>query len=70
MTEQVVLKVEGMSCRHCKVAVENSLKNIPGVKDAVVDLKDNTVKVSYEKGKVALDDLEKAIADAGYKVVK
>lgn len=68
--EQVVLKVEGMSCGHCKMAVEKSLKNISGVQDAVVDLEAKTVKVSYDAGKATRNDLEKAITDAGYEVVK
>ena len=34
----VTLKVEGMSCNHCKEAVEGALKKLPGVKSAVVDL--------------------------------
>lgn len=68
--EQVVLNVEGMSCQHCKMAVEKSLQNLFGVTKAEVDLVANTVKISYEMGKVTLEDFEKAISDAGYEVVK
>jgi len=68
--EKVVLNVAGMSCKHCKMAVEKSLQNLSGVSNAEVDLAANTVKISYDMGKVNLDDFEKAIADAGYEVVK
>ncbi len=68
--EQVVINVAGMSCKHCKMAVEKSLQSLSGVSNAEVDLAANTVKISYDMGKVNLDDFEKAIADAGYEVVK
>lgn len=68
--EQVILNVAGMSCQHCKMAVEKSLQNLSGVTNAEVDLAANIVKISYEMGKVTLDDFEKVITDAGYKVVK
>lgn len=68
--KQAVLNIEGMSCKHCKAAVEKSLQNLAGVKKASVNLSAKTVKISYETGKVTLDDFEKAITDAGYEVVK
>ncbi|MDD2373001.1 MAG: copper ion binding protein [Syntrophomonadaceae bacterium] len=68
--EQVVLNVEGMSCQHCKMAVEKSLQNLFGVTKAEVDLVAKTVKISYETEKVSLNDFEMAITDAGYEVVK
>lgn len=67
---QAVLRVEGMSCGHCKNAVEKSLQGVSGVQDAVVDLAAKTATISYEEGKASLNDLEKAVADAGYEVVK
>lgn len=36
MTEEV-LKVQGMSCNHCKMAVEKAVKNLPGVSAAEVE---------------------------------
>ncbi len=68
--EQVVINVAGMSCKHCKMAVEKSLQSLSGVTNAEVDLVANIVKIAYDMGKVNLDDLEKAITDAGYEVVK
>lgn len=68
--EQVVLKVKGMVCGHCKSAVENSLKSAAGVRDAVVDLLNETVKVSYEPEKITEKQLAEIIAEAGYRVVK
>lgn len=63
------MKVEGMSCGHCKAAVEKALKGIAGVQDAEVDLAAKSVAVTYDPGKVGREDLAKAVADAGYDVV-
>jgi copper chaperone len=70
MIKQVVLKVEGMSCGHCKMTVEKALVATQGVRDAVVDLNAKTVKVTYVDDKTNLENMEKAIVDAGYEVVK
>ncbi|NLX02626.1 MAG: heavy-metal-associated domain-containing protein [Syntrophomonadaceae bacterium] len=68
--EQVVLNVAGMSCQHCKMAVEKALQNLSGVTHAEVDLAAKTVKISYETAQVTPEDFEKAVTDAGYEVVK
>jgi len=52
------------------MAVEKSLQSLSGVTNAEVDLVANIVKIAYDMGKVNLDDLERAITDAGYEVVK
>ncbi|MBF7082935.1 heavy-metal-associated domain-containing protein [Desulfallas sp. Bu1-1] len=63
---QTVLKVEGMSCNHCKMAVEKALKEVAGVESAVVDLAKKEVVVNGSAGR---GQLVKAIEEAGYKVV-
>ncbi|MEL7649631.1 MAG: heavy metal translocating P-type ATPase [Sedimentibacter sp.] len=63
-----VLKVEGMSCGHCKAAVEKALKAVEGVENAVVDLNAKTAEVTLSKD-VSSDVLSKAVTDAGYDVV-
>jgi Cu+-exporting ATPase len=62
------LKVEGMSCGHCKAAVEKALKAVDGVEDAVVSLEAKTAEVTLNK-EVPEDVLAKAVTDAGYEVV-
>ena len=63
-----ILKVEGMSCGHCKAAVEKALKAVDGVEDAVVSLEEKTVQVTLNK-EVPDHVLTKAVTDAGYEVV-
>ncbi len=59
-----------MSCNHCKMAVEKSLQSLFGVKKADVDLAAKTVRVAYETGKLTLKDFEKAVAEAGFELLK
>ncbi len=68
MTENT-FRVEGMSCGHCKAAVEDGLKELPGVERANADVARGTVEVSYEEGMVATKDLKGAIEEAGYTMV-
>ena len=67
MTEKT-LNVEGMSCGHCKAAVEEELNNLSGVEYANADFEKGTVEVRYDATKVADDDLRSAVEEAGYTV--
>jgi len=43
------MKIEGMMCNHCKMTVENALKSVDGVTDAVVNLEEKTATVTLSK---------------------
>jgi copper chaperone len=60
---QKTLEVEGMSCGHCKKAVETALEDLAGVKKAEVDLEAANIDIDYDG--VAEEDLIAAIEDAG-----
>lgn len=59
----VNLKVNGMSCSHCKAAVEGALKEVPGVTDVDISLERGFAVV---RGSTAVERLLKAIEEAGY----
>ena len=63
---ETVIKVDGMMCPHCKARVEAVCKAVTGAVDAVVDLKEKQVTVT---GNADLEQLKKAITDAGYEVI-
>ena len=63
------LTVEGMMCMHCAAHVEEALSKLPGVKSAKVDLAKKTATVKVDE-LIALEVYEKAIADAGYKLIE
>ncbi|TYB33604.1 MAG: copper chaperone CopZ [Flexistipes sinusarabici] len=68
--KDVTVKVNGMSCHHCKNAVESKVKGLKGVDSAVVDLNAGNVKVTFDETRVTLDDIYDAIDEAGYEPVK
>ena len=65
---RVVINVNGMSCNHCKNTVEEAVKSVSGVNDAVVSLEDKNVTIDMDES-VKKEDLIKAIEDKGYEVV-
>jgi copper chaperone len=65
--QNVTLKVEGMSCGHCVNSVEGALKNLGAT--GKVDLAARSVAVSYDEGKLSLEQIKAAIEDQGYDVV-
>ena len=62
------LKIEGMSCDHCVMAVRKELSRLDNVK--VKDVKIGSANVEYDESTIDESVLEKAVEEAGYKVVK
>lgn len=65
--EKTTLNVQGMSCGHCKAAIESAVKEV-GASDVTVNLEAGTVDVTYDTAKVGLQKVKDAIEDAGYDV--
>jgi copper chaperone len=64
---QTILKVEGMTCNHCKMRTEKALQAVSGVETVKVDLE---AKEAVVTGNVDRNNLVKAVQDAGYTVVE
>ena len=63
------IKIKGMSCQHCVMAVTKALGALDGIKDVNVDLINGVV--TYEEVKaVAPGVIAAAIKKAGYEVVE
>jgi Cu+-exporting ATPase len=58
--------VQGMHCASCVARVEKALRQVRGVSDASVNLATNKATVQYDESAAKLQDLEVAIATAGY----
>ncbi|GAB6157432.1 copper chaperone CopZ [Desulfotomaculum varum] len=69
MAETVILKVEGMSCQHCKRAVENAVQKIPGILAVEAVPEEKTVKITHD-GSNPLAAVKEAITEEGYQVVE
>ncbi len=68
-TMKRVMKVNGMSCGHCKARVEKALLANPAVSAAVVDLAAATVAVELT-AELSDGELKAIVEDAGYEVVE
>ena len=67
--KELVIGVEGMSCNHCKMAVEGEIKELDGVDNAEVSLENKSVKVSLSST-VSIEKLYEAIEEAGFEAIK
>ena len=60
--------VSGMSCAHCKAAVEGELNKLPGVEESIADPEAGVVEITYDENRVGTGRLVEAIENAGYSV--
>ncbi|MDR0788437.1 MAG: cation transporter [Gemmatimonadota bacterium] len=60
------LKVTGMTCGHCRSAVERALKSQPGVTEANVDLEKGAADVKFDEKAIAVETLIAAVEGEGY----
>lgn len=68
MNQQVTIPVQGMTCASCVRTVERSLKKVPGVSEATVNLATERATVSYESSQAGVNDLVKKVRDIGFEV--
>jgi P-type Cu+ transporter len=65
--DSMVMQVEGMSCGHCKAAVEKAVKAVAGVTDAVVELEEKRLTVTCtDTDSCSEDAVREAVREAGY----
>jgi len=65
MTEANI-KIEGMSCQHCVMAVKKAIGGLKGIENA--DVMIGSAVVRYDESKVKKEDIEAAVENAGFKV--
>jgi copper chaperone len=65
---EALVKIEGMSCQHCVMAVKKAIGGLPGVIESNVEI--GSAAVKYDEGKIEKGAIEATIEKAGYKVVK
>ena len=63
----VELKIEGMSCEHCVMAVRKELSKHPGA--IVEDVQIGKARVQIDETKVSIQQLSQAVENAGYHLV-
>ncbi|MBN8193686.1 copper-translocating P-type ATPase [Bacillus sp. NTK074B] len=68
MTEKT-FNIEGMTCASCSLAVEKATKKLAGVQQASVNLATEKLNITYDENELSLEEIKKAVDDAGYRAV-
>lgn len=64
--EKLELKIDGMSCAACAARVEKGLNQLPGVKEANVNLAAETAVIKYWPGQLSVQDILQKVIKTGY----
>jgi copper chaperone CopZ len=60
------LEIEGMSCQHCVMHVRKELSKLDvNIRDVQI----GSAVIEYDEKKVKREDLQKAVDEAGYRVI-
>ncbi|MDP2796863.1 MAG: heavy metal translocating P-type ATPase [Methanoregula sp.] len=69
VNRQVTIKVGGMMCASCVETIETTLRELPGIVSASVNLGTEKAYVSYNPSLSGIDDMKRAIGEAGYQYI-
>ena len=58
-----------MHCASCATSVEKAVNKLDGINEASVNQLTEKVSVDFDESKLSLDDISKAVSDAGYTLV-
>ena len=64
---RTTLRITGMTCEHCKEAVEKALKKMPGARDISVDRFAGSATLEWDDTRASRDDLVAAVNELGFK---
>jgi copper ion binding protein len=67
--EKLIIKVEGMSCGHCEIAIQDAVRKLPGVQKVKARRRKKEAAVDYDAALVSPEAIKQAITDTGYDVV-
>jgi len=67
--EKTKLRVEGMTCGHCEIAVQDAVRKLPGVKNVKANKDKKEAAVEYDASLVTPDQIISVINDTGYNVI-
>lgn len=64
--DTATITVEGMSCGHCEIAVQDAVRRLPGVKKAKASKRKKQAVVEYDGAQVTLGQIVEVINATGY----
>ncbi|HSZ34960.1 MAG TPA: cation transporter [Puia sp.] len=69
--QSVTLQASGLTCSMCSRAIYKSLQKVPSVSKVQEDIEHSSYHIQFvDPGKVSLENLKKAVQDAGFSVAK
>ena len=70
--QKATIQLETLSCPSCMQKIENAVKGLNGINKESVKVLFNSskVKVDFDSETLAIGDIEKAIENLGYPVIK
>jgi len=60
------IKVEGMACGHCEIAVQDAIRKISGVKKVKASKGKKQATIEYDEQKTGLEQIIAAVIAIGY----
>ena len=63
--QEVIIKVDGMMCEHCKKRVMEAIMKVENVKEVDINLETKEVKIKFETA-LDLESVKKEVVNAGY----
>lgn len=67
--QNIVYKVEGMSCSHCENRVKKAVGSLTGVLSVSVSLTEKTVSIGFDPSVISDIKIRETIEHEGYDVV-
>lgn len=64
---EVNIKIEGMSCNHCVMAVKKEIQKLDVVE---LEVKIGEANIKFDETKVSESEIKQAINEAGYAVIQ
>lgn len=70
--QKATIQLETLSCPSCLQKIDNAVKRINGIDQDSVKIMFNAskVKLNFDSAAVAIENIERAIEDLGYPIIK
>lgn len=68
-TTTLVFRVEGMHCGSCALLIDETLEDLPGVREATTSRRKGRSTVEVDPDRCTLEDVTTAIAALGYRAI-
>jgi copper chaperone len=68
--ETAAFNIPSISCSVCSNKIQGELKGMNGIENLNIDLKTQTLNVSYNPDELKSQDIGKKIASMGYEVIQ